>query len=75
MDLAFIAMYLVAVYGTAAIAYAVGRNAGARDERARRARTTASAQRLEVYALRRELATRAHDAQYERMRNVERSAR
>lgn len=72
MDLAMIAMYLVAVYGTAAIAYSVGRARGARDARADIARR----QRARSLEARADLERRSHDSRHARLRAMEsRSAR
>lgn len=75
MDLALIAIVLLTLYGVAAVAYSAGRSKGRHDERTRVMVTQQNIARLESAALRRSLRERAAVAQYERMRNVERSAR
>lgn len=75
MDLALTAIALLTLYGVAVIAYSAGRNKATRDMRARFVSMQQRQARLDAAVERRILRDRAANAQYERLRNVERTAR
>ena len=75
MDLVLIAALLATLWMVAVVAYSAGQRSGREQMRARALRAQQNVARLDAAVERRILRDRAANAQYERLRNVERSAR